>query len=36
MPIALDALLNLAIALGIGLLIGAERGWSARIEVDAN
>jgi uncharacterized membrane protein (DUF4010 family) len=36
MPIALDSLLNLAIALGIGLLIGAERGWSARDEVDSN
>ncbi|MGV8844127.1 MAG: MgtC/SapB family protein [Pseudomonas sp.] len=36
MPIALDALLNLAIALGIGLLIGAERGWSARAEEDSN
>ncbi|WP_312941049.1 MgtC/SapB family protein, partial [Stutzerimonas balearica] len=28
-----ELLLNLATALGLGLLIGAERGWSGRHEV---
>lgn len=35
MPITHDLLLNLAIALAIGLLIGTERGWNARDTDDA-
>ena len=35
MPITSELLLNLATALALGLLIGAERGWSAR-EIDDN
>ncbi len=35
MFIALESLLNLATALGIGLLIGTERGWRARGSDDA-
>lgn len=34
MPIALNDFFNLAIALGIGLLVGAERGWREREEDD--
>ncbi|WP_071872772.1 MgtC/SapB family protein [Atopomonas hussainii] len=34
MPNLLDMLINLALALGIGLLIGTERGWQARNEDD--
>lgn len=35
MPLFHDQLLNLATALGVGLLIGTERGWSARATEDA-
>ena len=35
MPQFHDQLLNLATALGVGLLIGTERGWSARATEDA-
>ncbi len=34
MPTTLDLLLNLATALGVGLLIGTERGWSHRATAD--
>jgi len=33
LPMTQELLLNLATALGLGLLIGAERGWSGRHEV---
>lgn len=36
MVIVLESLLNLATALGIGLLIGTERGWRARGRKDAD
>jgi uncharacterized membrane protein (DUF4010 family) len=34
MPATLEQLLNLATALAVGLLIGSERGWSARKSAD--
>jgi len=36
MPNSLETLLNLTVALGVGLLIGTERGWSARNTDDSH